>query len=108
MRIAQTRSSTVSLFALAAGGLVLAGCGVADPTTDQINEEFDGTVEHPTMRVCGGGNFECEAHVVMDENSHIRPFPLPAGLGPAHLVGPHQLNPAITSTATIAIIDAFH
>jgi subtilase family serine protease len=81
---------------------------MAEPTTDQINEEFDGTIEHPTMRVCGGGNFECKAHVVLDENNRIRPFALPAGLGPADLVSAYKLNAAITSTATIAIIDAFH
>src|SRR5215475_4845208 len=108
MRIVHTRSSTVSLFALAAGGLVFTACGVADPTTDQINEEFDGTVEHPTMRVCGGGNFECKAHVILDENNRVRPFATPAGLGPAQLASAYKLNAAITSTATIAIIDAFH
>jgi subtilase family serine protease len=96
------------MFTLAVGGLAVTGCGVADPTTDQINEEFDGTIEHPTMQVCGGGNFTCKAHVVLDENNRIRPFALPAGLGPADLVSAYKLNAAITSTATIAIIDAFH
>lgn len=107
MRITH-RHVTGSIFTLAIGGLALTGCTMAEPTTDQINEEFDGSVEHPTMQACGGGNFTCKAHVVMDENNRIRPFALPAGLGPADLVSAYKLNPAITSTATIAIIDAFH
>jgi subtilase family serine protease len=107
MRITH-RHVTGSIFTLAVGGLAITGCGMADPTTDQINEEFDGTIEHPTMQVCGGGNFACKAHVVLDENNRIRPFALPAGLGPADLTSAYKLNAAITSTATIAIIDAFH
>ena len=108
MRIAHSRYVTGSIFTLAVGGLALTGCALGDPTTAQINEEFDGTVEHPTMQVCGGGNFACKAHVVLDENNRIRPFAVPAGLGPTDLTSAYKLNAAITSTATIAIIDAFH
>ena len=102
MRITHSSYVTGSIFTLAVGGLALTGCGMADPTTDQINEEFDGTIEHPTMQACGGGNFACKAHVVLDENNRIRPFALPAGLGPADLTSAYKLNPAITSTATIS------
>ncbi len=108
MRITHSGYVTGSIFTLAVGGLALTGCGMADPTTDQINEEFDGTIEHPTQQVCSGGNFSCKAHVVLDENNRIRPFATPAGLGPADLASAYKLNAAITSTATIAIIDAFH
>src|ERR1700733_9009906 len=100
--------SISAIATVAISTLLLANCATADPTTDQINEEFDGTIEHPTKPVCGGGNFTCKAHVVLDENNRIRPFALPAGLGPADLTSAYKLNPAITSTATMAIIAAFH
>jgi subtilase family serine protease len=110
MQLVQARyaRSISAVATVAISTLLLANCATADPTRDQINEEFDGTIEHPTMQVCGGGNFTCKAHVVLDENNRIRPFALPAGLGPADLTSAYKLNPAITSTATIAIIDAFH
>ena len=81
---------------------------MGDPAKDQLDEELDGTIEHPTMQVCGGGNFVCKAHVLLDENNRIRPFTTPAGLGPADLASAYKLNPAIISTATIAIVVAFH
>src|SRR5580765_2645150 len=108
MRIAHTRYVTGSLFTLAVGGLALAGCAMADPDEDQQSEEFDGTVQEPTAAVCGGGTFVCKSHVRVDAHNRIKPSALPAGLGPADLASAYKLNAAITSTATIAIIDAFH
>jgi subtilase family serine protease len=96
------------MFALAAGSLALAACATEDPTEDQQSEELDGTVQQPTAAVCGGGQFVCKSHVRVDEHNRIKPFATPAGLGPADLVSAYKLNPAITSTATIAIIDAFN
>ena len=61
-----------------------------------------------SKEVCSGGVFSCKAHVIVNEQNEIRPFATPSGLGPADLVSAYKLNPAITSTATIAIVDAFH
>jgi subtilase family serine protease len=108
MRSAPTRITTVSLYALAAGSLALASCATEAPTEDQQSDEFDGTVQEPTAAVCGGGQFVCKSHVRVDEHNRIKPFATPSGLGPADLTSAYKLNPAITSTATIAIIDAFH
>jgi subtilase family serine protease len=108
MRIAHTRYVTGTIFTLAVGGLALAGCAMADPNEDQQGEEFDGTVQEPTAAVCGGGTFVCKSHVRVDEHNRIKPFATPSGLGPADLASAYKLNAAITSTATIAIIDAFH
>ena len=96
------------MFALAAGGLAIAGCAMEDPNEDQLSEDLDGTVQQPTAAVCGGGHFVCKSHVRVDEHNRIKPFATPAGLGPADLASAYKLNAAITSTATIAIIDAFH
>jgi subtilase family serine protease len=92
------------LSALAAGSLVLASCAMQEPNEDEQVAEFD----HHTAPVCGGGTFVCKSHVWVDEHNRISPRALPAGLGPADLASAYKLNPAITSTATIAIIDAFH
>ena len=60
------------------------------------------------MVVCQGGRFLCTAHVRTDENNRIRPFATPSGLGPADFVSAYHLSASTTSTATIAIVDAFN
>jgi len=106
MRIAQTIFATGSIFTLAVGAL--AGCATSDVNEDQQADELDGTVQEPTAAVCGGGQFVCKSHVRVDAHSRIKPFATPSGFGPADLASAYKLNPAITSTATIAIVDAFH
>lgn len=108
MRFVPTRIATSTIYALAAGSLALASCATEDPTEDQQSDELDGTVQEPTAAVCGGGRFVCKSHVRVDLHNRIKPFATPAGLGPADLTSAYKLNPAITSTATIAIVDAFN
>src|SRR5262249_21977320 len=43
-----------------------------------------------------------------DGQNKIKPFATPSGLGPADLASAYKLNSAQTSTATIAIVDAFN
>ncbi|HEX7844043.1 MAG TPA: S53 family peptidase [Kofleriaceae bacterium] len=81
---------------------------VADEDQQAQVDELDGTPQLPHMSVCSGGRFTCKSHVRVDEHGRIKPFATPSGLGPADLVSAYKLNPAITSTATIAIVDAFH
>ncbi|HEX8108605.1 MAG TPA: S53 family peptidase [Kofleriaceae bacterium] len=89
---------------MAVSSFALASCAMEAPAEDQQSDEFDA----PTKQVCGGGTFVCKSHVRVDENNRIKPSATPAGLGPADLASAYKLNAAITSTATIAIIDAFH
>ncbi len=108
MKVAQTIFATGSIFTLAVGALTLAGCAASDDNEDQQADELDGTVQEPTAAVCGGGRFVCKSHVRVDTHNRIKPFATPSGFGPADLTAAYHLNPAITSTATIAIVDAFH
>jgi subtilase family serine protease len=108
MRFSHPRLATASIYAIAAGSLVLASCSMEDPTEDQQTEELDGTIEQLTTAVCAGGHFTCKSHVRVDEHNRIKPFATPAGLGPADLTSAYKLNAAVTSTATIAIVDAFN
>ncbi|HEU4730023.1 MAG TPA: S53 family peptidase [Kofleriaceae bacterium] len=102
--------STTSLFTLAAGSLLLASCVSMDPDPDQDQQvdELDGTPQLPHVSVCNGGRFVCKSHVRADARGRITPFATPSGLGPADFASAYKLNAAISSTATIAIIDAFN
>jgi subtilase family serine protease len=104
------RFATTSIFTIALGTLTLASCVSSEPAADEDQQvdELDGTPQLPHMAVCSGGRFTCKSHVRTDEHGRIKPFATPAGLGPADLVSAYKLNPAITSTATIAIVDAFN
>jgi len=107
MRFQSTSISRSLLpFALATAGLV--GCVSDELDEGQQADEFDGTTQEPTMPVCSGGVFACKSHVRIDAQLRIKPFATPSGLGPADLASAYKLNAATTSTATIAIIDAFH
>ncbi|HEX4419731.1 MAG TPA: S53 family peptidase [Kofleriaceae bacterium] len=68
----------------------------------------DGTVQQPTTGVCTGGHFQCRSQVRTDEHNRIKPFATPSGLGPNDLASAYKLNATKTSTATIAIVDAFN
>jgi hypothetical protein len=108
--VAPMRFPTKPFFTIAITTLTLANCvpseQAADP--DPQADEVDGTAQEPVAPVCSGGRFTCKSFVRTDGHDRIRPFATPAGLGPADLASAYKLNPAITSTATIAIIDAFH
>jgi hypothetical protein len=109
MKSAQTLFATGSIFHLAFGALALAGCATSESEDeDQQVDELDGTPQEPHMAVCSGGRFLCKSHVRVDEHNRIKPFATPAGFGPADLASAYKLNAAITSTATIAIVDAFN
>jgi subtilase family serine protease len=75
---------------------------------DQLTEELDGTPQLPHANVCTGGRFSCKAHVRIDNQGRIALAATPSGLGPADFASAYKLNAAVTSTATIAIVDAFN
>ncbi len=102
-----TRSS---IFTIVAGSLAFAGCVASERGADEDQQasELDDAAQVPTVAVCSGGRFLCKSHVVADEHNHIQPFATPSGFGPADLVSAYKLNAAVTSTATIAIVDAFN
>jgi subtilase family serine protease len=102
------RFATRSIFTMAVTTLTLAGCAAVADDEDQQADELDGTPQFQHMTVCSGGRFSCKSHVRVDESGRIKPFATPAGLGPADLTSAYKLNAAKTSTATIAIVDAFH
>src|SRR5215813_13870819 len=108
MRASHSKLAAGSIFTTIVGALALASCAVEDPNENEQSDEFDATVQEPTAPVCGGGVFVCKSHVRVDVHNRIKPFATPSGLGPADLASAYKLNAAITSTATIAIVDAFH
>jgi subtilase family serine protease len=119
MRVAHTPFSLRTTLFMLAGGLALGGLAIAgcasddDPASSTDDEaqqfdELDGTPQFPHMAVCSGGRFVCKSHVRVDSHGRIKPSATPAGLGPADLASAYKLSAAKTSTATIAIVDAFN
>jgi hypothetical protein len=104
-----SRLIPISIFTVATGALAIASCVSADrgdSTQDQVDD--DGTVQQPNTSVCNGGHFKCKSFVRTDEHNRIKPFATVSGLGPTDLTAAYHLNAAKTSTATIAIVDAFN
>jgi subtilase family serine protease len=101
-----TRSTILSLVA---GSLALGSCVASEREADedQQADEVDTTPQMPHVAVCSGGRFTCKSHVQADEHNRIRPFATPSGLGPADFTSAYKLSATKTSTATIAIVDAF-
>ncbi|HEX2686994.1 MAG TPA: S53 family peptidase [Kofleriaceae bacterium] len=75
---------------------------------DQQADELDRASQPPHAAVCNGGRWSCKAHVRTDGNNRIMPFPVSSGFGPADFASAYKLSSYTTSTATIAIVDAFH
>ncbi|HET9626144.1 MAG TPA: S8 family serine peptidase [Kofleriaceae bacterium] len=103
--------TTKTLFALALGTLAF-GCATPAAGDDQNQSTADdGAGQDPsvkTIQVCSGGQWQCKAHVVVDEHNRIAPHATPAGLGPADLQSAYKLTAAPSPTVTIAIVDAFN
>ncbi|HEX8113084.1 MAG TPA: S53 family peptidase [Kofleriaceae bacterium] len=95
---------------MAAGALVLTSCATAEreDNGDRQADELGSIQQQPHSKVCVGGRFACKAQVRTDAQNHIKPFATPSGLGPADLASAYKLDPTKTSTATIAIVDAFN
>jgi subtilase family serine protease len=92
---------------LAASAFALTSCAT-DAGDDQQASEDNGGTEDGAPNVCTTGHWQCKAHLVVDENNRARPFATPSGLGPADLTSAYKLKASVTSTATIAIVDAFN
>jgi hypothetical protein len=112
MNIAAAMIANRSFFTIAtiaAGALVLASCASAqrEDDGDRQTDELGTIPQEPHSAVCSGGKFACKARIRTDSNHAIKPFVTPQGLGPADLASAYKLDPAKTSTATIAIVDAF-
>jgi hypothetical protein len=101
---------SITTIAMAAGALVLTSCATAEREDDgdRQADELGSIEQQPHSAVCSGGRFACKARVRTDAQSKIKPFATPSGLGPADLAAAYKLDPSKTSTATIAIVDAFN
>ncbi|HEX4419732.1 MAG TPA: S8 family serine peptidase [Kofleriaceae bacterium] len=108
MKFAHPMFSKRSIFTLAFGTLAFASCVSSEPGNTGSDDPQTDDTDVPTTNVCSGGHWTCKSHVQVDEHNRIRPFATPSGLGPADLTSAYKLNSAITSTATIAIVDAFN
>jgi hypothetical protein len=101
----------ITTIAMAAGALVLTSCATAEREDggDRQADELGSIPQQAHSAVCGPGmaRFACKARVRTDAQNHIKPFATPSGLGPADLASAYKLDPAKTSTATVAIVDAF-
>ena len=102
-----TRSS---IFTIVAGTLTLASCVASEPEADEDQQvdELDSTPQMPHVAVCSGGRWSCKSRIRADEHNRIQPLATPAGLGPVQLTAAYALSASKTSTATIAIVDAFN
>jgi len=91
------------------GTLALASCVSADrgDTSDPSDDTATDDAQ-PYAPVCSGGRFTCKSYVHVDSNNRIKAHATVSGLGPTQLTSAYKLNAAKTSTATIAIVDAFH
>lgn len=107
MKFTHIEISARFLFTLATGSFVLASCVPTERDTgeDQQADELDGTPQPADAPVCSGGRWLCKAHLRTDR---ITSLTTPFGLGPADLTSAYQLSASKTSTATIAIVDAYH
>jgi hypothetical protein len=101
----------ITTIVMAAGALVLTSCATAEreDSGDRQADELGAIPQQAHSAVCGAGmaRFACKARVRTDAQNHIKPFATPSGLGPADLASAYKLDPAKTSTATVAIVDAF-
>jgi len=108
-------------FALLAAA-VMAGCAGVDDSpspSDDPSAQVDRAIfelsqipEHTHIAVCSDrgipGAKRCKSQIrVVAETGAIQPFATPSGFGPADLTSAYKLDPNKTSTATIAIVDAF-
>jgi hypothetical protein len=97
--------------AMAAGALVLTSCATAEreDNGDRAADELAAIQPQPHSAVCDpGARFACKARVRTDGQNHIKPFATPSGLGPTDLASAYKLDSTKTSTATVAIVDAFN
>src|SRR5262249_35713741 len=62
--------------------------------------------EIQTGSVCSGSWLRCHAHVHATQSGHVKSYAVPQGWGPADLQSAYNI-PAITTTPTIAIVDAY-
>jgi len=110
MRLTRTLLALRSIFPIAAGAFALASCAPIEQESNLSLEEQElATIPQlPHSAVCSGGQWSCKARVRTDEHNRITPFATPTGLGPADLAAAYKLDPNKTSTATVAIVDAFH
>ncbi|HEX3478902.1 MAG TPA: hypothetical protein VHT91_27960, partial [Kofleriaceae bacterium] len=103
---------SITTIAMAAGALVLTSCATAEreDNGDRAADELAAIQPQPHSAVCGPGlaRFACKARVRTDAQSHIKPFATPSGLGPADLASAYKLDSTKTSTAAVAIVDAFN
>ncbi|HTR55323.1 MAG TPA: S53 family peptidase [Kofleriaceae bacterium] len=60
-----------------------------------------------TGAVCSGPGVRCLAHVVVDDTGSIRPAAAGEGWVPQDLWNAYQIDPNITTTPTVAIVDAY-
>ncbi|HEV7557021.1 MAG TPA: Ig-like domain-containing protein [Kofleriaceae bacterium] len=61
----------------------------------------------PTGAVCSHGENRCFAHVHLNATGEIHALAVPNGFGPADLWSAYAINPDITTTPTVAIVDAY-
>ena len=71
--------------------------GVSDPVPDL-----------PNTQACSGGKQHCFAVIRTDAQSRITAFAAPSGYGPADLQSAYNINVALGTVATIAVVDAFN
>jgi subtilase family serine protease len=90
--------------------LGLGSSALASPVHAQASEVMLDPVaigDVQTGTVCGTGWVHCHAHVHATATGHVQVYATPNGWGPADLQSAYNINPNITTTPIVAIVDAF-
>ena len=74
---------------------------------DRAHPVPDGRGAIPTGAVCSHGENRCFAHVHLNAAGEIRALAVPNGFGPQDLWSAYTINPDITTTPTVAVVDAY-
>ncbi len=105
--------SRMKLFATCAltGFLALSINCAGDDGDDTDAGDDGGTsppiVAMPNALVCGGGSYHCFALIQTDQD-RVKSFATPQGYGPADLQAAYNIDIALGTTATIAVVDAYN
>jgi subtilase family serine protease len=101
------RSIVVRRMALAVVVLVAPSLARASPRARVTPDPPVVAGARPTASVCSGNKIRCYAHVQTTASGEIRASATREGLSPADLQSAYRIDPNITSTPTIAIVDAY-
>ncbi len=83
---------------------LLSSCAVDPSSTDPT---ATGSDDDSTAPVCSGGRVHCFSHIRTSHDGAVRAYAAPQGFGPADLQAAYKIDPNITTTPIVALVDAY-